>query len=582
MALKICLLYCIAAGVWIVVSDRILAWFSSDAKTFSVLETYKGIGFILLSASALFIALSRVFRKREQVEEELRESSEKFHQLANYLTDVFWMRSADFSKVIYVSPAFERVWGRPVDELYSNPQKWIDFIHAEDRDRVTAAFDALQKSGPSLDIEYRIYWPNGEIRWIRARGFQVRDDAGQLIRYIGIITDITDRRRLEEQFRQSQKMEAIGQLAGGVAHDFNNIMAVIQMQAGMMQNDPAIPPEQREFAGEIVRAADRAAHLTRQLLMVGCRQAVQAREHDLNEIVTNIARMLRRILGEHVQMQFKWAMERLWVCVDAGMMDQILMNLAVNARDAMPRGGTLTIETMAVDFDERKAAQYPDARPGSFVCLAVSDTGHGIAPQNLPRIFEPFFTTKEIGRGTGLGLATVFGIVQRHEGWINVESHLGLGTTFRIYFPRLQKASLPAQPRIAFEQMLPGNETILLVEDDVAVSASIQNTLTQLGYRVFTAASGIDALKVWQQHRDEIQLLLTDLVMPYGITGRELAARLLKEKPGLKVIYNSGYATDLADEEFHLEDGVNFLQKPYSPQRLSETLRRNLEPAGSR
>ena len=276
-------------------------------------------------------------------------------------------------------------------------------------------------------------------------------------------------------------------------------------------------------------------------------------------------------------MQFKWATERLWICVDAGMMDQIVMNLAVNARDAMPKGGTLTIETAAVKFDERRAADIPQACAGSFVRLTVSDTGCGISPENLPRIFEPFFTTKEVGKGTGLGLATVFGIVQQHQGWINVESEIGHGTTFRIYFPRLDKLSVTNSRQATLASMRSGDETILLVEDDPAVSASVQGILAHLGYHVLTAANGVEALELWRQQCGKIQLLLTDLVMPRGISGRELAAKLLVEKPELKVIYTSGYATDLMSADFQLRDGVNFLQKPYSPQRLSEILRSNLD-----
>ncbi|HEU6448312.1 MAG TPA: ATP-binding protein [Verrucomicrobiae bacterium] len=713
LALKVCLLYCFVAGLWIIVSDRVLAALVANIQLIAALQTYKGLAFIAVSASMLYVVLVRIFRKnelavakqaqaeqnarescdrlkrilngifafvgvltpdgillegnyasfgagkikpedvigkpfpetywwshsaetqrelreclkraaqgeivrrdfevraandqrmtidfivsplrnadnqivelvasavditaRKQAEDELRETSARFHQLAENITDVFWIRSPDFRKVIYVSPAFEKIWRRPVEELYSRPDKWTDYIFSEDRERVTTAFKELQKDAPALDTEYRIVWPNGELRWIRARGFQIRDAAGQVIRYAGIITDVTERRKLEEQIRQAQKMDAIGQLAGGVAHDFNNILAVIQIQAGLLAGSSEIPRQQQELAGDIIRAAERAANLTRQLLLFSRRQAVQAREHDLNEIVANMAKMLQRVLGEDIYMQFKWATEQLWICVDAGMMDQIVMNLAVNARDSMPKGGTLTIETSAVRFDKRSAANIPRARAGSFVCLKVSDTGCGISPENLPRIFEPFFTTKEVGKGTGLGLATVFGIVEQHQGWINVESEAGHGTTFRIYFPRLDKPSATNSRQAALSSMRSGNETILLVEDDSAVSTSVQSILAHLGYHVLGASNGVEALRLWKQHRLQIQLLLTDLVMPHGMSGRELAAKLLAEEPELKVIYTSGYATDFMNADFQLQDGVNFLQKPYSPQRLSEILRSNLD-----
>jgi len=287
--------------------------------------------------------------------------------------------------------------------------------------------------------------------------------------------------------------------------------------------------------------------------------------------------MLRRILGEDIQMKFKFSMQPLFTHADASMMDQVLINLAVNSRDAMPKGGQLIIETSAVEFDESVVGQSARARPGSFVCLSVSDTGCGISAKNLPRIFEPFFTTKDIGKGTGLGLATVFGIVQQHQGWVNVYSEVGYGTTFRIYLPRLIKvlAPEPAQPKQ--EVMRGGNETILFVEDDVFLHASVCKILLQLGYRVLDATNGVEALEIWKQNRGVIRLLLTDLVMPGGINGKELGERLLNEDPKLKVIYASGYSAEVAGKDFPLEEGVNFLTKPFQAFKLAQIVRNNLD-----
>ena len=405
----------------------------------------------------------------------------------------------------------------------------------------------------------------------------VRDKDGKYYGRIWTFRDITGQRGLELQFRQSQKMEAIGQLAGGVAHDFNNILAVIQLQAGLLKLQQSLTPQQLEFAGEIEKATDRAANLTRQLLLFSQQQPMQKGDLSLNETVTNIVKMLQRIVGEDVQMQFKLSTRPLLIHADAGMIDQVLLNLTINARDAMPQGGQLVIETFEVNFDELTVDKSATARPGSFACLSVSDTGSGISPENLPRIFEPFFTTKEVGKGTGLGLATVFGIVKQHQGWINVYSEPGLGTTMRIYLPRLVAPADSHAAGSLFETLPKGTETILIVEDDPAVRLSMRYVLSHLGYQVLEAASGVIALEIWQQDRASIDLLVTDLVMPDGINGKELAAGLLEQAPGLKIIYLSGYSATVAGKNFPLEEGVNFLTKPFETHKLAQIVRKCLD-----
>ena len=304
---------------------------------------------------------------------------------------------------------------------------------------------------------------------------------------------------------------------------------------------------------------------------------MQSCDLDLNQSINEMTKLLRRTIGEDIQLQFKFAMQPLFVHADASMLDQVLMNLAVNARDAMPKGGQLIIETSAVDFDESVRAKSVQACPGSFACLSVSDTGNGIPPEILPRIFEPFFTTKEVGKGTGLGLATVFGIVQQHQGWINVYSEPGRGTIFRIYLPRLAGTSGQKTEPAALTTLRGGDETILLVEDDAYLRDSVRQSLSQLGYRVLEAVNGIEALEIWKQHRDEIHLLLTDLVMPGGINGQELDERLLKENPKLKVIYASGYSTEVADKDSRLKEGDNFLSKPFEAHKLALVVRTCLD-----
>jgi signal transduction histidine kinase len=310
----------------------------------------------------------------------------------------------------------------------------------------------------------------------------VQDKAGKHYGRIWTFRDVTEHRRLEAHLRQAQKMEAIGQLAGGVAHDFNNILATVQMNADLLQIDDHITSNQMEIAKEISAAAQRAAALTRQLLLFSRKQTMELSDLDLNQSIGEMTKMLQRSLGEAVQLQFNFAKQPLFLHADAGMLDQVLLNLAVNARDAMPDGGLLAIETSAVEFDEAAAGQNPPARPGSFVCLCVSDTGCGIPPEVLSRIFEPFFTTKEVGKGTGLGLATVFGIVQQHQGWINVYSEVGHGTTFRIYLPRLTQPSRSESIFPFQASVQSGNETILLVEDESALRATTRIVLSRLGY----------------------------------------------------------------------------------------------------
>ena len=467
---------------------------------------------------------------------------------------------------------FETVSGYSAEEISRiNP---LDFFAPEEKPLVQQRIAEVFAKGKS-SVEASFVSKNGHATPYFLTGNRIIFDGAVCV--IGMGIDLTDRRALETQLRQSQKMEAIGQLAGGVAHDFNNILAVIQMQTDLLKTTCKLSTAQTEFADEIAAAAQRAAALTRQLLMFSRKETMRQRDLDLNQSINDMTKMLRRTLGADIQVQFKFAMQPMLVHADAGMMDQVLMNLAVNARDAMSKGGKLIIETSAVEMDKVTITQSPHVRVGSFICLSVSDTGCGIPPENLQRIFEPFFTTKDVGKGTGLGLATVFGIVQQHQGWINVYSEVGRGTTFRIYLPRLTAVAGQKTEQPAAITLRGGNETILLVEDDSFLRASIQNALLQLGYRVFEAATGTEALEIWQQHHEEIRLLLTDMVMPGGITGMDLGEQLLKDNPGLKVIYTSGYSAEIAVRDFSLKEGVNFLTKPFQAEKLAQVVRAQLD-----
>ena len=394
---------------------------------------------------------------------------------------------------------------------------------------------------------------------------------------MGFLTDISERRQLEDQLRQSQKMEGIGQLAGGVAHDFNNILATIIMQTELIAMTEGLPAEVEEGLRQVLSYAERAAALTRQLLLFSRRQVMQPRDLDLNETVTDLVKMLQRIIGEDVRLTLSLHPKPLITHADADMLDQVLMNLAINARDAMPNGGRLIIETAEKMVDEEMLNVYPDLVPGRFAWLSVTDTGSGIPADILPRIFEPFFTTKEAGKGTGLGLATVFGIVRQHEGWIKVYSETGEGTNFQIFFPATD-ATPEAITRVAARpKPRGGTETILLVEDDESVRLLTRMVLEKAGYHLLEAEDGAEALTIWNKAGEKIDLLLTDIVMPGGISGRDLATRLQERKPGLKVILASGYSSEMAGRELTLQPGQNFIQKPCSPSELLELVRLSLD-----
>jgi len=385
----------------------------------------------------------------------------------------------------------------------------------------------------------------------------------------------------EAQLRQSQKMEAVGQLAGGIAHDFNNLLAVMRGNTELvLMTDGQLSDTVSDCLKQVVSASDRAANLTRQLLTFSRKQVMQPQPLDLNEVIGNFTKMLKRIIGEDFQLQCTYAARLPAVQADVGMLEQVLVNLAVNARDAMPRGGQLLILTETTRLDAAYTSAHPEARAGDFVCLSVTDTGTGIAAEHLPHLFEPFFTTKEVGKGTGLGLATVYGIVHQHEGWIEVASQLGAGSTFKIFLPAIEP-SLAAVSATEPVEAKPagGSETILMVEDDEAVRSLTSRILRRSGYHVHEAASGPQALELWRAHKQEIALVLTDIIMPEHMNGRELADRLRAERPDLKVIFISGYSGETVgqDSASPWRTGTAFLQKPCHRHTLLQTVREALD-----
>ena len=387
--------------------------------------------------------------------------------------------------------------------------------------------------------------------------------------------DITERLNLEEQLRQSQKMESVGQLAAGVAHDFNNMLTIIQGHSSALLAKPSLPSEIADPVQAVFFAAERAARLTRQLLMFSRKNIMQLNPLDLREVVGNMNKMIERLISENITLEFQSPEKLPLVQGDAGMIEQVVMNLAVNARDAMPSGGTLAVSLATVSIDAIFAETHPQARVGRFVRLRVSDTGCGMDAATLSHVFEPFFTTKEIGKGTGLGLATVYGIVKQHEGWVEVSSEPGKGSTFDILFPAIKTTSARAKKEAAHGDapVTGGTETVLIVEDEDILREMAREILQSYGYKILEASSGREAFDVWNRHTDEIHILLTDMVMPEGISGIQLAERLLTDRPDLKVIFTSGYTSNEVSPELMARAQALFLQKPYAHTDLARIVR---------
>jgi PAS domain S-box-containing protein len=634
---------------------------------------------------------------RHEVEAERKEEEEYFRLLALHLRDVLWVADAPQTRMNYVSPAYETVWGRTRQSLFEEPQSFLDAVDPKDKERVVGAVAQRGQTG-HYEEEYRIRRPDGSLRWIWDRGYAVPDERGLNKTFVGISEDITGRKeceadrarlaaivecsddaiisktldgivvnwnqgaerlygysaeemigrpisilfaaehhheylhimekvrkgerlsaydtvrrrkdgtavtvsvdicpievrdgeivgaskiahditrmkQLEEQFRQAQKMEAVGQLAGGVAHDFNNLLTVICGYSDLLLSDCPIEGRTRNMLTEINKAGERAATLTRQLLAFSRRQVLEPKVLELNAVVANCEKMLKRLVGEDVDLVAVLDPALGRVKTDPGQIEQVLMNLVVNARDAMPQGGKLTIETANSVLDQTYCRLHAEVKPGRYVMLAVSDTGCGMDEPTKARIFEPFYTTKELGKGTGLGLAMVYGFIKQSGGHIYVYSEPGLGSTFKLYLPEVEAVASLKELPLEIEKMPRGDETILLAEDDSAMRTLTQRVLESCGYTILEAAHGGEAVRLAENHAGTIHLLVSDVVMP-EMGGRKLAERVVALKPGIKVLYLSGYTTDAVVRHGVLESEIAFLQKPFTPGVLVRKVREVLD-----
>jgi PAS domain S-box-containing protein len=510
-------------------------------------------------------SLAQEIDQRKQAEAQIRASQEMYRGLVDSLEGIIFECKAEDLSFTFVSPQCERLLGYGPDQ-WLKEIRWQDIIYPHDYRTFTQNCAKSLPDKSSASLEYRVVAQGKRIRWVRQVSNFVTSAQGEL-RLRGVLLDITERKQLEDELRQAQKMEAVGKLAGGVAHDFRNILTVIHGYGELLLAMQEAGGDATEYLRQICEAANRGNQLTRQLLAFSRKQDIRIELVDLNAVVESTTKMLGVLLGEDVALGKELARPLPPIQADAGQLTQVLMNLAVNARDAMPIGGRLTIKTAEVGFTEQDKAVDADVRPGKFACLSVADTGTGIPPEVLPHIFEPFFTTKDIGKGTGLGLSTVYGIIQQHGGWIKVETALNQGTTLHLYLPATE-----AQPKSFLEPSVASSrtghsETILLVEDDALVLEMAAAALEGQSYRVLRAGSGPAALRLWTEHLGRVDLLLTDIVMPEGMSGWDVIKRLRAENPRLKTIATSGYAPEAP----HGLD-VAMLPKPYRATTLLKTV----------
>ena len=523
-----------------------------------------------------WIAVERDITERRERAEQLRVSDERYRLAMLATHDVIWDWDFEANTIVW-NDNMRDTLGYDPDAVSLSPDFWKSRIHPEDSDRVLQGiYEVIDGKDRNWSDEYRFIHADGRALSVVDRGFVLRNEEGVAIRMVGSIIDVTEQRSLEERMRQSQKMEVIGQMTGGVAHDFNNLLTVILGNAELLADQLADSERLKALAEMTGAAAQRGAQLTHRLLAFARRQPLEPKPVDVNRLVTGMEGLFRRTFAEDIEIDLV-ANENLWVTeLDPSQLEVALLNLVVNARDAMPDGGKLTIEMDNVELDAEYARRHSEVAPGSYVAISVSDTGCGMPKDVMERAFEPFFTTKDVGKGSGLGLSMVFGFVKQSGGHAKIYSEEGEGTTVRLYFPRARSGEVEAIEYCADDVVTGGNDHILVVEDDALVREHLVAQLRDLGYRVTDTSSGPEAYEIIKR-MENIDLLFTDVVMPGGMNGRQLAEAALKLRPGLKVLYTSGYTENAIIHHGRLDAGVHLLSKPYRRQELAAKVRKVLE-----
>jgi PAS domain S-box-containing protein len=571
--------YAVVGALWILFSDRLAAGLAGTPDALSRLQTAKGWFFVLVTSAILYGMLRRYACARQRQEARLREERNLLNAIVEGTTDAIFVKDRD-GRYLLVNSACARFFAKPNKEAVGETD--ADLFPPGMAQEILERDRGILESGTTITFEEEVPVGGRVTPFLTTKGV-VRDTSGNKTGIFGIARDISDIKtaqtehlRLTAQYQQAQKMESVGTLAGGIAHDFNNILSAIIGYGHLALMKMARDDPQRLDIESMLEAADRAAHLTKDLLLFSRKRVGERKPVDLNEVVGKVDKFLKRVIGEDIECETVRHETPIPVRADSQQIEQVLMNLATNARDAMPRGGTFTVRTEQVHLDESFTAAHGFGKPGAYGTITVSDTGKGMDEETRKRIFEPFFTTKEVGKGTGLGLAVVYAIIKQHDGFIDVYSEPGAGTTFKMYLPVIESAAREGSNAQKEEAPGRGTETILLAEDDKSVRNIVKVWLAEFGYTVIEAIDGEDAVRKFTENKDNIHLLLFDLIMP-KMNGKDAYDAVRKIKPGVKIVFASGYAPDILQQKASLEYGASLIFKPFSPFDLVRKVRSVLD-----